>query len=452
MATTQRTSLYSSENHQTSFKRVLGTPSMVMFGIAYMVPLGVFTTYGIVNELTQGRLPLAYIITVAAVLFTASSYGKMVKVTPNSGSAYAYASRSFGAHIGFLAGWGTLLDYLLLPLVNYLVIGIYLDASFPESPTWLWVITAIAGTTILNILGIKFISGANFALLAVQFIFILIFIGLAFTKPAESSTSFLVAPFLTGDIGIGTVASGAAVLVFSFIGFDAITTLTEEAKDYKRSVPRAVFLAPVIAGVLFITVSFAGYLVFPEWQNFTDPDSAALDVIYAVGGKVLTAFFTAAYVAGCFASAMIGQATASRILFSMGRDRVLPKRFFGTLSKRFKSPVGNILIIGAFSLLALLLKLDFVSTVISFGALTAFTITNLAVLKTYAKDKKHGKNVRLWGHIIVPTIAAALTVWLWTSLDTVAFITGLVWILLGFGWLAYLTKLFTKPAPRLSDL
>ena len=434
------------------FKRILGTPSLVMFGIAYMVPLGVFTTYGIVAELTEGRLPLAYLLTIAAVLFTASSYGKMVRVHPNAGSAYAYATRSFGTRIGFVVGWGTLIDYLLLPMVNYLVIGIYMQASFPDVPVWIWIVIAFAGTTVLNLLGIKFVSGANFFLLAVQFIFIAVFLALAFSQPVETSPAFLAMPFALGDAGLGVIASGAAVLVFSFIGFDAISTLAEDAKDPRRTIPRAVLLAPIIAGVLFIAVSYAGHLVFPAWQDFTDVDSAALDVIGAAGGKILTAFFTAAYVVGCFASAMIGQATVSRILFSMGRDGLLPKRVFTVLSRRFGSPVWTILIVGVISLLAIVLSLDYVATVISFGALTAFTIANLAVIKTYARDKKHGGPVKVVSHVVIPLIGAGLTLWLWTSLSSAAFITGLVWMAIGFAWLLATTRFFTKPTPELTDL
>ena len=434
------------------FKRILGTPSLVMFGIAYMVPLGVFTTYGIVAELTEGRLPLAYLLTIVAVLFTASSYGKMVRVHPNAGSAYAYATRAFGTRIGFVVGWGTLIDYLLLPMVNYLVIGIYMQASFPDVPFWVWIVIAFVGTTVLNVLGIKFVSGANFFLLAVQFIFIAIFVALAFSNPVETSPEFLAMPFTLGEGGIGVIASGAAVLVFSFIGFDAISTLAEDAKNPRKSIPRAVILAPVIGGVLFIAVSFAGHLVFPAWQDFTNVDSAALDVILATGGKILSSFFIAAYVVGCFASAMIGQATVSRILFSMGRDGLLPKKVFAVLSDRFGSPVWTVLIVGVISLLAIVLSLDFVATVISFGALTAFTVANLAVIKTYAKDKKHEGPVKVISHIVIPLIGAALTVWLWTSLASAAFITGLIWMAVGFLWLLVTTRFFTKPTPALTDI
>ncbi|CAG7618781.1 APC family permease [Leucobacter soli] len=436
---------------EAGFKRLLGTPSLLMFGIAYMVPLAAFTTYGIVVQLTEGKLPLAYLITLVAILVTASSYGKMVRIYPNAGSSYAYATRSFGAKFGFVAGWSTLIDYLLLPMVCYLLIGIYMGAAFPAIPVWIWIVISLVATTAMNIIGIKVVNGANFALLAVQFVFIAIFLVLALTRTEGLAPDAFIEPFTLEGSSIGQVVGGAAILCFSFLGFDAISTLAEDAKNPKVTVPRAIILAPLIAGTVFIAVSYAGHLVFPEWQNFTDVDAAALDVIGAAGGKAMTAFFTAAYVAGCFAAALISQASVARILFSMGRDRMLPQKVFGRLSARFGSPVWSLLIVGAVSLLAIVLSLDFVSSVISFGALVAFTIVNIAVIKTYAIDRKGGA-VKVVSHIVVPLLGGALTLWLWTSLSGLAFVTGLIWMGIGFLWIAWNTRMFTRPVPELRDV
>ena len=135
-------------------RRVLGTPSLVLFGMVYMVPLTVFTTYGIVTQVSGGRLSVAYLVTLAAMVFTARSYAKMAAAHPVAGSAYTYTQKSFGAPLGFLAGWALLLDYLLLPMLNYLVIGIYLNAAIPAIPPWVIVVVTIAIVTLLNIVGI----------------------------------------------------------------------------------------------------------------------------------------------------------------------------------------------------------------------------------------------------------------------------------------------------------
>src|ERR1700712_2734195 len=142
-------------------KRVLGVPALVLFGLVYMVPLTVFTTYAIVTQLTGGRVPVAYLVTLAAMVFTARSYARMSAAFPVAGSAYAYTQRTFGAPIGFLAGWSLLLDSLFLPMLNYLVLGIYMSAAIPAVPPWAWILASIVLVTVLNIVGIVSVASPN---------------------------------------------------------------------------------------------------------------------------------------------------------------------------------------------------------------------------------------------------------------------------------------------------
>ena len=169
-------------------RRWLGTPSLVLFGLVYMVPLTVFTTYGLVTQMTGGRVPVAYLVTLAAMVFTARSYARMAAAYPVAGSAYTYAQKSFGAPIGFLAGWSLLLDYLFLPMLNYLVIGIYINAAIPAIPPWVVVIVTIGIVTVLNIVGIVSVDRANFVIIAVQAIFIVVFIVMACVTLSGSGT------------------------------------------------------------------------------------------------------------------------------------------------------------------------------------------------------------------------------------------------------------------------
>jgi hypothetical protein len=315
--------------------RVLGMPSIVLFGLAYLVPLTVFTTYGVVTESTAGHLPAAYVVTLVAMLFTAYSYGLMVRAHPYAGSAYTYTQRAFGPHLGFMTGWTLLLDYLFLPMINYLVMGIYLEAAFPGVPVAVWIIGAILLVTGLNILGIRLVARMNFVLVAVQVVFIAVFLVAAGRTIAGSDLPSLTEPFLPSGGEASAVLGGAAILCLSFLGFDAVSTLAEETHDPRRRIPRAIMLVTVIGGALFILLSYVGHLVFPRYSEFTDVDSAALDVVGTAGGAALTAFFTAAYIAGCFGSAMASQASVSRILYAMGRDGALPSAVFGRLHPRF---------------------------------------------------------------------------------------------------------------------
>ncbi|HEV7420595.1 MAG TPA: APC family permease [Mycobacterium sp.] len=428
-------------------KRVLGVPSLVLFGMVYMVPLTVFTTYGIVTQLTGGRLSVAYLVTLAAMVFTARSYARMSAAYPVAGSAYAYAQKSFGAPVGFLAGWSLLLDYLFLPMLNYLVIGIYMSAAVPAVPPWAWIVISIVVVTVLNIVGIVSVARANFLLLALQAVFIAVFVVMAMVTISGSGSVNLLAPF-TGDgtvDGASPIFAGAAILCLSFLGFDAVSTLSEEAKDPTRSVPKAIMIATVVSGLIFIGLSYVSQLVFPSNQ-FADVDAGSLDVMTTAGGQFLNTFFTAAYVAGCIGSALTSQASVARILYAMGRDGIMPRRVFGHVSVRFATPTFAILFVSVVSLLAIWITLTFLASIVSFGALVAFSVVNLAVIKHYFVDKGEKK---VFNNLILPAVGFILTAWLWTSLSWTTLVYGSIWLAIGFIWLLVVTRGFQRPTPVL---
>lgn len=432
------------------FKRVLGTPSLVLFGLVYMVPLTVFTTYGIVTALTGGRLVDAYLITLVVMLFTARSYARMSMAMPYSGSAYVYTQQSFGGAVGFLVGWALLLDYLFLPMINYLVLGLYLNSSFPAVPNWIWIVASIAIVTVLNIIGIISVARANFVIIAVQTVFIILFVAFGIATATGHHADAL-AP-LTGD-GSGAahdtakLFNGAAILALSFLGFDAVSTLSEEAKDARRTVPRAIMIVTLGAGIIFVLLSYVAQLVFPS-NHFTSVDTASTQVI-AVIGQWLSVLFIAGYVAGALGSALTSQASVARILFAMGRDGVLPRSIFGHLDKRFGTPVVAISIVSVVSLLAIWIDLGALSNMISFGALIAFSFVNLSVfVHYYLRGKERGG----WGwlnNLVLPIVGFALTVWLWTSLAPITFAIGGSWLVVGLIILLIVTRFFRRPTPTL---
>lgn len=367
-------------------KRALGVVSLTLFGLVYLVPLTAFATYGIVTEMTGGRVATAYIVTLVVMLFTALSYAAMVRAYPVSGSAYTYTQRSFGRHAGFLSGWALILDYLFLPMINYLLIGIYMSAEFPTVPAWAWVIIAIVFVTTLNIVGITSIARVNIGIIAAQGIFVVVFIALAAKTVTAADAVRPLAPFV-GDgsvTGAGVVLAGAAVLCLSFLGFDAVSTMAEEAQHPRRDIPRAVVLVTVIGGLVFIALSYFGQLALPA-TTFTDADSGSLDVMMKVGGAFMAKFFIAAFVAGSFGSAMTSQASVTRIIYTMGRDGVFPHAL-GRLSPRFQTPILAIIIVSIVSLVATVIDLTLLASLISFGALAAFSVVNLSVIKHYVVD------------------------------------------------------------------
>ncbi|WGW11254.1 APC family permease [Saxibacter everestensis] len=434
---------------KTGLSRVLGIPSLVLFGLAYMVPLTVFTTYGPVEQLTEGHLPGAYLVTLIAMLFTALSYGKMSRLFPVAGSAYTYAQRSFGGNVGFIVGWSLMLDYILLPMINYLVIGLYLAAAFPAIPQWVWILLGILIVTVLNILGIKSVARMNVVLIAAQAAFIVLFLILSIRTISGGSEVSVFGPFFGDNAEFGLIMTGASILCLSFLGFDAISTLSEEATNPKRSIPRAILITTLTGGLIFIGLSLVAHWVFPDWQSFSSPDTASLDVMQKAGGAFLSNFFTAAYVAGAFASALASQASVSRILYSMGRDGVLPKRFFGQLNRRFSTPANATILVGVVSLIALFIDLALAASIISFGALVAFTFVNISVVKSHAIDRRDRKGIAVLTNIVLPLIGFGLSIWLWTSLPGTSFVVGLIWAGMGLIYLAGLTKLFRVKPPQM---
>lgn len=413
---------------EQQLRRVLGTGALVAFGLAYLVPLTVFTTLGVVTRMTAGHLPLAYLVTTVAMVFTATSYAQLVRAFPSAGSAYAYTCGTFGEKAGFLVGWALLLDYLLLPAINYLIIALYLHAQFPAIPATALILGTLAIVTVLNIVGIGVVRDVSLLMVGLQLVFVCVFAAAAYWR---SRGNLPLAPFYSNDVAWHSIFAGAAVLCLSFLGFDAVSTLSEEASDPLRSVPRAILLTTVGGGVIFVVLSYAAALAIPDWTALKVSDSAGLEIMGPVGGRAMIAFFLGAFVAGCLASAVASQASVGRILFAMGRDGVLPRRCFGVLNLRFRTPVRATLVVALISCIVLVTSLDTLASIISFGALSTFSAVNLAVIKRFLVDegRRGGRALARYG--LLPLAGFIATVWLWASLSQAALVVGLVWLGIG---------------------
>ena len=421
-------------------QRVLGIPSLLFFGLAYMVPMTVFSTYGIVTDVTQGHLAGAYVITTIAMLFTALSYASIVRAVPTAGSAYGYARNAFGPGLGFITGWALMIDYMLLPMVNYMLIGLYVNAQFPAIPAWAVILVTIAAVTALNLLGISVVKNANALLVLFQIVFMVVFVALAVGRMDPAVP--VGAPFWSEHASLGLLAAGASILALSFLGFDAVSAMAEEAKDPRRTVPVAVLLTVLVGGVVFVVITWISQRVWPDFASFASVDTASLELVGRVGGAFLEALFLAAYLVGASASALTSQASTARVLYAMGRDGVLPRSFFGRLGERFSTPRNAILAIAVVALLALVLPLDTVISVISFGALAAFSMVNLTVIKRFIIDERRRDARAIVQYLVLPLIGFALTIWLWTSLSGNALLIGGIWVAIGVIYLAVLSKGF----------
>ncbi|MFK3822584.1 APC family permease [Pseudomonas yamanorum] len=431
-------------------QRTLSLGSVVLFGIAYMTPIIVLGTFGILAQSTAGMVPAAYLAALVAMFFTAMSYGRMASAFPVAGSAYSYVRKAISPKLGFIAGWAVLLDYLFLPMAIWLIGAAYLHSAFPAVPQWVWVLAFIGVTSVINIIGLKLANGINALLMLVQFLVLIAFVALCihYIGGDASKPLWTITPFFNGQMQMPLIMSGAAIACYSFLGFDAVSTLTEETRDPRRTIPRAIMLITLIGGLIFVGVSYFVQIAHPSFE-FTDVDSAAYEIARNIGGDLFVSVFLIGLIVGQFASGLSAQASGSRLLFAMGRDGVLSKSFFGTLHARFGTPVNSILLCAVVALLALRLDVTTSTSFINFGAFLAFSLVNLSVIFHYWIGAKRRGLRELVLFLVFPTIGLVADLWLMVSLDHLAIYLGLSWLAIGLVYLGFLTRGFSQQPPEM---
>jgi putrescine importer len=429
----------------TSLKRSLGLWAIVGLGLGYMTPTIVFDTFGIVSNETNGVVPLAYVTALIVMLFTAISYGKMVSVFPSAGSAYTYTRETMNPYLGFLVGWSALLDYILLPMVNALIIRIYMVSIFPQVPAWVWVVGYVAVVTGLNVWSMGKTSNLNSLLVIFEFVLIAAFIVLAFVQFSHGmgrGTLLTAAPLFHSNIHFGAILTGATVVCFSFIGFDAVTMYAEEAIDQKI-MTKAIMLTVFIGGAIFFVAGYFAQALFPDVSHFKNTDDTLPEIGLYVGGTIFKLIFISGALAATIASGLASHSSVSRLLYVMGRNGVLPKKLFGYVHPKYRTPAFNVILVGVISLLAITPSLELVSSFINFGALIAFTFVNLSVIAHFVFRHKRFKTVKdIFSYLIMPLLGAGSTGILWSNLQKDALIGGIIWAVIGLAYLLVQIKFF----------
>ena len=431
-------------------KRNLGLLAIVGLGLGYMTPTVVFDTFGLVARDTGNVVPAAYLMALVVMIFTAVSYGKMSGAIPSAGSAYTYVRESVHPNVGFMVGWTALIDYMLLPMVNCLIIRSYLEALFPEIPGAVWVVIYCIVVTGIIYLTIRGTSNINMILLVFSIVVMVVFVVMVIAQlvRGEGAGTLLSAqPFFNDSATLAAILTGATIVCFSFIGFDAVTMYAEEAKSPKI-MPRAILLTVVIGGAIFLIAGYFTQLRFPSSDAFPTgaiEDSTLPEIGLQVGGPVFQAILTAAGFAATLASGLASHASVSRMLLVMGRNSVLPKKFFGYINPKTHTPTFNIVLTGAISLLAMSFTLEMIAAYINYGALIAFTFVNISVIAWFAIRKGRRKTPKdIFTFIVMPAIGMLLTGLLWANLHVDALIGGLIWTGIGFIYLLILTRGFRK--------
>lgn len=443
------------QGNRVQLRRTLTLVQVVMMGLAYLQPMTIFDTFGIVSGLTDGHVAMSYAIALIAILFTALSYGKLVKRFPSAGSAYTYAQKAINPHIGFMVGWSSLLDYLFMPMINILLAKIYLEAIFPGVPSWVFVGVLVTLMTLFNLRGINIVANLNSIIVVVQVAIMVVFIGLLIRGVYQGEgmgTLVSTKPFFSEDAYLVPMITGATILCFSFLGFDGISSLSEETPDAGKVIPKAIFLTALIGGVIFIVVSYFLQLYFPDISRFTDHDASQPEIMLFVAGKFFQSIILCFSCVTVLASGMAAQAGVSRLLYVMGRDGVFPERVFGYVHSEWRTPAFNVLLVGIIALSSVSFDLVTATALINFGALVAFTFVNLSVISQfYIRERRHASVKDTVNYLLLPLIGASTVGILWMNLESSSMALGLIWGAIGLGYMVFITRRFRQPMPQFHE-
>jgi len=437
--------------------RSLSFADLLVYGLVFMVPIAPFGIFGSVFQGSGGMVALAYAIGMVAMMFTALSYSQMSRAFPMAGSVYTYAGRGIAAPVGFLSGWMILLDYVLVPSLLYLIAGVAMNSLISAVPVWLWLVAFVVLNTAVNYAGIEFTAKVNKIMLIGELIVLAIFIVIGIVALAQGKgRGFDFTPIYNADTFSWPLVFGAvSIAVLSFLGFDGISMLAEENRESANQIGRAMVAALLLAGTLFIVQTWVASLLVPDPDSLIskgDPGGTAFyDAADVAGGGAwlgnLTALATA--IAWGFANSLVAQAATSRLLYAMARDRQLPS-FLAKVHPKKGVPVNATLLTALVSLaLGLYMAsradgITLLSTLVNFGALTAFLVLHVSVVWHYVV--RNGSR-DWWRHLVAPVIGFVILAFVVINANVAAQKLGFVW--LGIGVLLLVFLLVTGRRPSL---
>ena len=429
--------------YKQELKRSLSLADLVIYGMIFMIPIAPFGVYGYVNQEAPGMVPLAYIIGMVAMLFTALSYGSMARAFPIAGSVYSYALRGLHPNVGFLAGWLLLLDYLLIPPLLYIYAAMALNHLYPDIPKFAFILMFMVSATLVNLRGITFTARMNILFLVAQLIVLGIFLACtwkALHSGAGNGQLTLSPLYNATNFNFSLLMQAVSIAVLSFLGFDAISTLAEETKgDAGKSIGRAALISLLIMGGIFVAQTWLA-TDLAAGMGFTSADTAFYEIAAVASGDwlaSLTAIATA--LAWGVAVSITSQAAVSRLLFGMARDRKLPQ-FLAKVHPKFSTPHLSIYLVAVLSVLICYLFIDAVDTLtslVNFGALSGFLILHLTVINYHWRRQKSGKFL---AHLVFPLLGFAITAAIMMNMGLEAQELGCAWVAIGLAYLYFLNR------------
>jgi len=426
-----------------SLRRTLKLWDLLLYGIIVIQPTAPMPLFGVLTVQANGHAVTVILLAMIAMLFTAVSYGRMAQVYPSAGSAFVYVSREVNSSLGFITGWSMAMDYILNPMINLIWCSHAAMNFAPQVPYPIWVIFFFLLFTGLNLRGIKTSARINEGLAIVMSIVIAIFFIAAaryiFSNPHDGASFFTLPFYDPHTFKMSSILGGTSLAVLTYIGFDGISTLSEEVENPKRNILLATVLTCLVIGILSSAEIYIAQLVWPSSHAFPEIDTAFVQVANRVGGSWFFITMNLTLMVACIGSGMAAQLGAARLLFGMGRSNALPRSFFGAVDLKYRIPRNNVLLVGLIALAgAFLVDYSLGAEMLNFGALIAFIGVNAACfLHYFVRSQK-----RSIGGMLAPLLGGGICFVLWLNLSRMAFIVGTVWIVVGTAYGAWRTRGF----------
>jgi putrescine importer len=424
--------------NQLTLRRSLRFWDLVLYGIVLIQPTAPMPSFGVIYQEARGHVVTAILCALVAMLLTSVSYGRMARVYPHGGSAFMYVGKELHPSLGYLTGWCLAMDYILNPLICTIWCSKAAQNFIPEIPYPVLVICFAALFTLLNLNGVETSARINAGMAgALGLVIVLVVIAALrylFHLPHQVAT-FYTQPFYDRvSFSTGGLLRGTSIAVLTYIGFDGISTLTDEARDPARNIPRAIVLTCFITGVLAAIEVYLGQLVWPHGQAFPDIDTAYVHISGRAGGPILFMIVNASLLLANMGSGMASQLGAARLLLAMGQDGAIPKKFFGSIHPKNRIPRNNVLLIGGICVIGgLLFSYQLGTELLNYGALLAFMGVNIASVVLGWRSGKFAQ----WFPMLISAGGFLTCLFIWANLGTMARVVGSIWALLGIVlWIA----------------
>jgi putrescine importer len=420
-------------------RRTLTLWHLIIYGIIVVQPVAPMPSFGVITQEARGHAVTCILIAMVAMLLTAFSYGRMARAYPSAGSAYTYVGRELHPALGYVTGWSMTMDYILNPLICTIWCSKAAGNILHDVPYAAWVMIFAALFTGMNLLGVKTNARVNAGLAAGMGVVIIIVLAAAFRfilHSADHTAAAFIRPFYDPTtFSPPTVLHGTSIAVLTYIGFDGISTLSEEAENPRKNILYATVLVCLITGILASVEVYAAQLVWPS-HEFPDVDTAYVHVAGRIGGLTLFHLVNLTLLVANIGSGMGAQLAAARLLYGMGRDNAIPKSFFGVVEGKHGIPRNNVLFVGALALAgAFALSYERGAELLNFGAFIAFMGVNAAAFVHYYLRAEH-KRLR---NLFPPVLGFCICFVIWLNLSWQAKIAGAIWLFLGITYGAYKT-------------